>query len=93
MDRLMAVKKGEVVATASGFVTKKNVSMDFGVYDLRQPNTASKNSAYASAHAQEKESAFYGICWFDLLPSADAEKVKSLPAADSRAGKTSDYCK
>ncbi len=93
IDPPIAVKKGEMVATASGFVTKKNVSMDFGVYDLRKPNIASKDSAYVSTHAEEKEFAFYGICWFDLLPSADAQKVKNLPAADPQAGKTSDYCK
>jgi len=93
MEPPIAFKKGEVVATAVGFVTKKNVSTDFGVYDIRQPNAASKDSAYASRHADEKEFAYYGVCWFDLLPSADATIVKALPAGDGASGKSSDYCK
>lgn len=92
-DPPVAVKAGEVIATAVGFKKTTNVAVDFGVYDLREPNAASKNSLYATTHDQYKETDFFGICWFDLLPGGDAQAVKSLPAGDSGSGKTSDYCK
>ena len=92
-DPPVAVKAGDVIATAVGFKKTGNASVDFGVYDLRAPNAASKNSIYATTHDQYKETDFFGICWFDLLPGSDAGTVKSLPAADGQSGKTSDYCK
>lgn len=81
---------GEVVATEVGF-SKSTAGMDFGIYDLRQPNEASKRADYASRFANEKEFAFYGACFFDYLGD-NAQVLKNLPAADSAAGKTSDYC-
>jgi hypothetical protein len=66
--------------------------MDFGVYDLRTPNEISKNSAWAAVHQQYKAQEWYGICWFDMLPTADASRVKSLSAGDQKRGKVSDYC-
>ena len=87
----VAVKVGEVIATEVGFLN--NVSVDFGVYDMRQKNEASKDPAWASAHSQYPADS-YGICWFDSLPQADSVAVKSLPSRDgSNNGKTSDYCK
>ncbi len=91
-NTLVQVKSGEDIATAVGFKNNKNVSVDFGVYDLRSQNSASNDSSFANQHANEKEQAFYGVCWFDLL-GADADFVKKLPAADQAVGKTSDYCK
>lgn len=85
------VKAGDIIATAVGFTKTQNVSMDWGVYDLRQPNVASKNPAFAAKHADDKSQAFYGVCWFDLLPSDLAQKVRTFPASGSE-GKTSDYC-
>lgn len=87
------VKAGEEVATAVGFTKTKNVSFDFGVNDLRNNNGVTPNPAWAAAFNQDKEFAPYGVCWFDLLPNADAAAVKNLPAGDGQAGKTSDYCK
>ena len=46
----VAVTVGEVIATEVGFLN--NVSVDFGVYDMRQKNEASKDPAWASAHSQ-----------------------------------------
>ena len=46
----VAVTVGEVIATEVGFLN--NVSVDFGVYDMRQKNEASKDAAWASAHSQ-----------------------------------------
>jgi hypothetical protein len=82
---------GEVIATEVGFLN--NVSVDFGVYDMRQKNEASKDPAWASAHSQFPVDS-YGICWFDSLPQSDSLVVKSLPSRDgTNNGQTSDYCK
>ncbi len=87
----VAVKVGEVIATEVGFL--KNVSVDFGVYDMRQKNEASKDPAWASAHSQYPADS-YGICWLNSLPQADSLVVKALPSRDgSKSGQTSDYCK
>ena len=87
----VAVMVGEVIATEVGFLN--NVSVDFGVYDMRQKNEASKDPAWASAHSQFPADS-YGICWFDSLPQADSAVVKLLPSRDgSKNGQTSDYCK
>lgn len=87
------VKAGDVIAKAVGFKSGPNVSLDFGVYNLRSPNEASKVSSWANLHQSDKQLSHYAVCWFNLLPSADSSKVKSLPAGDSTSGKTSDYCK
>ncbi|MEX1052154.1 MAG: hypothetical protein WEC83_02065 [Patescibacteria group bacterium] len=86
------VTAGETIATAVGFATGPNVSVDFGVYDKPFQNKASQDPAWAALHADEKDQAYYAVCWFDLLPEADAAIVKALPAGDGAAGKTSDYC-
>ena len=86
----VAVKVGEVIATEVGFLN--NVSVDFGVYDMRQKNEASKDPAWASAHSQYPADS-YGICWLNSLPQADSAAVKLLPSRDAKNGKTSDYCK
>ena len=86
----VAVTVGEVIATEVGFLN--NVSVDFGVYDMRQKNEASKNPAWASAHSQFPADS-YGICWLNSLPQADSVAVKLLPSRDGQKGKTSDYCK
>jgi hypothetical protein len=87
----VAVTVGEVIATEVGFLN--NVSVDFGVYDMRQKNESSKDPAWASAHSQFPADS-YGICWFNSLPQADSVAVKLLPSRDgTHNGKTSDYCK
>lgn len=85
------VKRGDIIATAVGFAKSQNVSVDWGVYDLRQPNAASKDESFASRHEADKEQAFYGVCWFDLLPADIARKIRSFPASGTE-GNTSDYC-
>jgi hypothetical protein len=85
----VAVTVGEVIATEVGFLN--NVSVDFGVYDMRQKNEASKDPAWASAHSQFPADS-YGICWLDALPQADSLVVKALPSRDGASGKKSDYC-
>ncbi len=92
-DPAPLVKAGDVVATAIGFKTNNNTSVDFGVYDLRQKNAASKTSSWQQAHPNENEFGTYAICWLDYLPSADKAIAKALPGGDGKSGKTSDYCK
>ena len=85
----VAVTVGEVIATEVGFLN--NVFVDFGVYDMRQKNEASKDPAWAGAHSQFPADS-YGICWLDALPQADSLVVKALPSRDGASGKKSDYC-
>lgn len=92
------VREGEVIATAVG-LTKGgpgalggvNTFVDWGVYDYRQKNEASKDPAWAAKHPHEIEN--YAVCWFDWISSEDKEKVLALPSSDFQSGKTSDYCK
>jgi len=87
----VSVKAGDVIASAIGFVKTKNVSVDFGLYDLRTKNEASSDASYAASHSIEQ--AHYAICWLPLLPGTDAMTASSLPGGDQSAGKKSDYCK
>lgn len=87
------VKTGDILATEVGLRAGTNVFFDLGIYDLRKKNEISGTAAYQQAHADNKELAWHAVCWFDMLPIADATKVKSLPAGDPASGKTSDYCK
>jgi hypothetical protein len=86
----VSVTVGEVIATEVGFLN--NVSVDFGVYDMRQKNEASKDPAWASAHSQYPADS-YGICWLNSLSQADSAAVNLLPSRDGINGKKSDYCK
>jgi hypothetical protein len=87
------VKQGETLATSVGIIKDQNTFFDWGVYDYRQENEASKSSAYQQAHAQDKELSWHAVCWFDWIPESDETKIRSLPAGDPTSGKTSDYCK
>lgn len=87
------IKQGETLATKVGIIDQDNTFFDWGVYDYRQENEASKSTSYKSAHESEKELAWHAVCWFDWLPASDEAKVRALPAGDPTSGKTSDYCK
>ncbi len=87
----VAVKKGEVLATAVGFKKTKNVSVDFGLFDLRQKNTISKNASWARLRANDS-TAPYGLCWLDMFSPSEKKKLRAFPAGDSKSGKKSDYC-
>jgi hypothetical protein len=84
------MRAGDAVATSVGFVTTGNTSMDFGVYDPRQQNEASLDSAFPEQ--QFRELAWYGVCWYTMLPPAAAAVVDTLPGGDATAGRSSDYC-
>jgi len=89
----LTFKAGDVLATAIGHGQPKlNVGLDFGVYDYRQPNAASKDPNFKPA-GTSANMANFGICWLDQLPAAASNKALSLPAGDQQNGKTSDYCK
>lgn len=90
VDPAIPVLAGEILATGVGFAETGNTFVDFGVYDLRQKNAASQDADWAATHSLDL--AQHAICWFDLLPGLDAERIRSLPAADSTSGATSDYC-
>lgn len=82
---------GEGLGTAVGLRTTNNVFFDWGVYDLRQRNSASANATWFAAHPGEL--APYAICWLDVLSSANSAAVRALPPADATAGRTSDLCR
>lgn len=83
------LQKGEVMATEIGYKRsfstskqKKNIFVDFGLYDLRKTNGTKSINEYSS----------YGLCWFDNLSLEDENLVRNLPAG-GKEGKISDYCK
>lgn len=88
-------KAGEVVATEVGFPRIKNFGFDFGAYDYRQRNEISKNQKWAGLHNQYQSLEWFGTCWIDQLPGADAAKAKSLAFVIINPAKPnviSDYC-
>ncbi|MEI2834765.1 MAG: hypothetical protein V9G25_08325 [Acidimicrobiia bacterium] len=85
-------KQGDVIATVVGFKNSHNVGFDYGVYDLRSNNEASKDPAYVKAHSDTAELSYHGLCWLENLNDKDKAIVKALPAGDQTTGKTSDYC-
>jgi hypothetical protein len=86
------VAKGTEIATAIGIAKGPNVFVDWGVYDLRTKNDASKDAAWVAKRGDDKSLAPYAVCWFDLLSTANHDRVHALPAADPESGKSSDYC-
>ena len=87
------IKQGEVLATKVGLTSDKNTFFDWGVYDYRQENEASKVPAYKTAHPQG-EHAWYAVCWLQgWLPASDAATLAKLSAGGGESGKNSDYCK
>lgn len=92
----VAFKSGEVVATKVGFMKTRNYGFDFGVYDYRQRNEISRNTKWAEIHQQYSSLDWYGVCWFDMLPGADATKATQLSEVSINTQKPnliiSDYC-
>lgn len=84
------MQAGDTVATSVGFIGTGNTSMDFGVYDPRQQNQASLDPGFPEQ--QFRELAWYGVCWYSMLPADAAAVVDALPGGDATAGRSSDYC-
>lgn len=78
-----SIKAGDTIATEIGFRNSRNVSVDFGLYDLRKTNGKTNGGAEYGHH---------GVCWLNYLSASDMATVKALPGGDQTAGKTSDYC-
>lgn len=94
IDPKVFVAKGEEIATEIGFRNfqgRKNIGIDFGLYDLRTTNQASKDQAYVSKHKGEEQLSFTALCWFDYLTQPSRATVKNLSAV-GQEGNTSDYC-
>lgn len=92
----IAFKAGEVIATKVGFMKSRNYGFDFGVYDYRQPNQISKNPKWADIHKQYSALDWHGVCWFNMLPGADAAesvKLSEITINPQRPNLVvSDYC-
>lgn len=91
------VETGETLATEVGLLHRPdapepNVFFDFGVYDRRQKNEKSQDPAWAAKHKEKARLAYYAVCWFELLPPADAALVKSLSPGDRESDAQSDFC-
>ena len=92
MNPPVYIKQGEVLAAKVGITSEKNTFFDWGVYDYRQQNEASKSPTYRTAHPQG-EHAWYAVCWLkDWLPANDAALLSKLAAGGGESGKDSDYC-
>lgn len=84
------VKKGAWVGTQ--IKTDVNYGLDWGVFDLRKKNNASRNLTYREKHKKYAEQDLYALCGINYLTPKEKLIAKSLPAADEIAGKKSDYC-
>lgn len=85
------VEAGHKLATSVGIISDDNTFFDWGVYDYRAENEASKNASFQSQHADDRELSWHAVCWFDWLPSSAEAKIRTLPASDA-SGTSSDYC-
>lgn len=82
------------MGTKVGVLGSNNTFFDWGVYDYRQENEASKSPAYQAAQSQYKELSWHAVCWLDdWMSSSEQKTLRALPAGDPASGKTSDYCK
>jgi Tfp pilus assembly protein PilV len=89
----VAIKQGDLIGTKVGILKSKNAFFDFGVYDYRQTNGASKSAAYQATHQQDKEVSWHAVCWFQgWLPDSDQATLTALPGG-AAGSKDSDYCK
>jgi hypothetical protein len=88
-------KASDLVATEVGFQSTKNFGFDFGVYDYRHRNQISKNQQWTALHNQYQSLEWFGTCWLEQLPGADAAKAKELGLTVINPAKpniSSDYC-
>lgn len=84
------IKAGDTVATTVGMINTGNAGFDFGVYDLRLFNEASKNSTFRDANADDQDQAWHALCWFDLFSAENEAIIRNLPATGDNS--QSDYC-
>lgn len=91
LARPIPVRKGAVLGATVGLAKQANYFIDFGLYDLRRLNSAARtNAEFRSQMAPAKEFAYYGVCFFELLPGAQAAQASALPLRGSESA--SYYC-
>lgn len=88
----VAAKAGELVATAVGLPSERSYSLDFGMYNLRQPNPISRNFKWELYHQVSKSTDWFGVCWLDMLPGSDSDKLAALLDSSFDPTAKSDYC-
>jgi len=86
-------KAGDVIATKIGFTKMANRSFDFGFYNMKEQNDASKAGDWPKGFEYQTELATHAVCWFDYLSDEDEALIRGLPAGDGIQGKSSVYCK
>jgi hypothetical protein len=84
---------GQVVGIGVGIKASTNTFVDLGVYDLRGTNAASRDPAWRTAHANDRELGWHAVCWLDLLAPDVATRLRALPPGDPTSGKRSDFCR
>jgi hypothetical protein len=89
------IKKGTLIATEIGIKTDSNAFFDFGVYDLRTPNEASKTDLYKTDQLRisDKEQSFFALCWKNYMQGAEKTAVAAMPLRNGDPQGASDYCK
>lgn len=90
----VSIEKGELLGTEIGFKKfegRKNVFIDFGLYDLRKTNGVDYSKSFRQNHPNINEYGTHALCWFENLAEPDRSTVINLPAGGSE-GKISDYC-
>ncbi|PIS07920.1 hypothetical protein COT78_01040 [Candidatus Berkelbacteria bacterium CG10_big_fil_rev_8_21_14_0_10_43_13] len=90
IDQPVKITASDTIATAVGLLSANNAFFDYGVYDLRQANEISKGTVFQTAHSDDKDLSWHGICWLDFLSSTDTAIIQALPATSP--GSMSDYC-
>lgn len=88
------IKKGTLIATEIGIKDDSNAFFDFGVYDLRSPNEASKTDLYKTDQLRisDKEQSFFALCWMDFMQGNEKTAVAALPLRNGSPQGKSDYC-
>lgn len=89
------IKKGTLIATEIGIKADGNAFFDFGVYDLRAPNQASKTSLYTTDQLRisDKEQSFFALCWMDYMQGSEKTVITALPLRNGDPQGISDYCR
>ena len=74
------VDQGDIVGTSIGISTS-NIFVDFGLYDVRQPNNATPNPAGAELFANDKEFGPGGVAFLTICRAPTARPCALSPPA------------
>ena len=81
---------GEPLAAAIGTRANANAFVDFGVYDLSQPNAASQQPGFAGDTSTWRDA--NALCWYDMFPADDSARIRAVVGQDQGAPNISDVC-